>query len=396
MAQSPLDMESLLLPTHVLQVIGRIHRLAYAFIDQNLRIRLASDNFASVLSEPDGEFRNRQLSDVLWEFAGAENELTAILQGRLPYLAFERVNRRYPHGQIVYLDLNVTGINDFTLGKGLLLIIEDVTHTAETEQRLTQNRNELALTEEKLDRINQELQRLDQLKSLFLSMAAHDLRGPLTLIRMYSEMIETLLAPGANERVEDILQQIHMQTNWLEWLINDLLDLDQIEQGTLKLHLKTHDLNVVVNEVTVPFTWLAKLRKVTLRVNLLPDPLWLTIDSVRMQQVVYNLLNNAVKYTPASGDVELITYLEGKTAVLKIKDTGVGISREGQAQAFQLFYRGSSATNSDRSENISTHSKGLGLFIVKMLVEAHGGRVKLESEPKKGTNVTVYLPIGTN
>ncbi len=392
MTTPPLDMDSLLISGHVLQVFGRIHRLAYAFIDRDLRILHASGNFASTLSEPGGDFQDQLLPDVIWEFAGTEDNLRAILEGRLPYLAFERVNRRWPNGRLLYLDFNVTGVSDIALGRGLLLIVEDVTYAAETEQRLTQNRNELALIEQQLARSNQKLEHLDRMKSLFLSMAAHDLRGPLTVIHMYSELASSLLKMNAADKVEEILQQIGLQTNSLEWLINDLLDLDQIERGTLKINPARHDLNEVVNKVATPFVRLAQQKKITIHLNLSPEPIWLSVDGARMEQVISNLLNNAIKYTLTGGQVALETALMEKTAVIRVTDNGIGMTADVKERAFRLYYRAPANVENPIAEAERTHSKGLGLFIVKTLVEAHGGNVTVESEPNRGTAITVQLP----
>lgn len=393
MTVPPLDLDSIMLAAHVTKVFGLIHRIAYAFISPEFVVQRASDNFASVLSLPGEPYLGQPLSQIMWEFVGVEEELTAVLEGRLPYLAFERVHRRQLSGQTVYLDISVTMIRDYELGKGLLLIAEDVTHAAEAEQRLTQNRNELALTKERLAQLNQELQRLDRLKTLFLSMAAHDLRAPLTIIRAYSDLAQRLLTPETTGKVREFLKLIYLQTSHLDWLINDFLDLDQIEQGTLRLQRAQTDLNQLVQEATILITHLADGRGLTIQLDLPPQPLFLAVDAVRIQQVLFNLLTNAIKYTGKGGTVSVHVGQEEETAVLRITDTGVGMSSAELACAFQLYYRANTATDISLLQYNETRGKGLGLFIVKMLVEAHNGRVTLESQLGKGSSVTVYLPM---
>ncbi len=396
MTVPPLDLDSIMLAAHVTKVFGLIHRIAYAFISPDFRVLRASDNFASVLSLPGEQYLGQLLSDVMWEFVGAEEELTAVLDGRLPYLAFERVHRRQLSGQIVYLDISVTMVHDYELGRGLLLIGEDVTHSAEAEQRLTQNRNELALTKERLAQLNQELQRLDRLKTLFLSMAAHDLRAPLTIIRAYSDLAQRLLTPQTTEKVREFLELIYLQTSHMDWLINDFLDLDQIEQGTLRLQRTQTDLNQLVQEATTMITHLADGRELTIHLDLSPQPLVISVDAVRIQQVLFNLLTNAIKYTGKGGTISVHLGQEEETAVLRVTDTGVGMSSEEVARAFQLYYRAHSSTDIPLLQYNEMRGKGLGLFIVKMLVEAHNGRVTLESQLGKGSTVTVYLPTSSD
>lgn len=393
MTVPPLDLDSIMLAAHVTKVFGLIHRIAYAFVSSDFRVLRASDNFASVLSLPGERYLGQPLSDIMWEFVGVEEELTAVLDGRLPYLAFERVHRRQLNGQTVYLDISITMVHDYELGRGLLLIAEDVTHAAEAEQRLTQNRNELALTKERLAQLNQDLQRLDRMKTLFLSMAAHDLRAPLTIIRAYSDLGQRLLAPQTLDKVREFLRLIYLQTSHMDWLINDFLDLDQIEQGTLRLQLAQNDLNQLIQEVTNLITHLAEGRGLVIEQNLHPQPLLLNVDGIRIQQVLFNLLTNAIKYSKKGGKISVYSGQEGETAVLRVTDTGIGMSSEEIARAFQLYYRAHTVADISLLQYNETRGKGLGLFIVKMLVEAHNGRVTLESERGKGSSVTVYLPM---
>ena len=393
MTVSPLEMSSVTLASHVIKVFGLIHRIAYAFIRPDLRIHRASDNFGAVISEPGSPYLNQLLPEVFWEFASLERELEAVLQGKSPYLAFERVNRRRPDGQIVYLDLSVTLIADYELGNGLLLIAEDVTHAAEAEQRLTQNRNELALAKEQLARANQSLQRLDRLKTLFLSMAAHDLRSPLTVIRAYSDLAQQVLAPDSIDKVQGYLRLIASQSSHMDCLVSDFLDLEQMEQGTLRLQRAETDLNQLVQEVIGQTSYLVQAKDQNLETTLSERPFILSLDAMRMQQVLYNLLINAIKYTAKGGRIQVTSLWEGATAVIRISDTGIGMTPEVQAQAFQLYYQAPQPGDSRLSLAEKARSKGLGLFIVKMLIEAHNGYVTLESELQRGTTVSIYLPM---
>lgn len=386
MTVPPLNMDGMMLAAHVTKVFGLIHRIAYAFVTPDLQIQRTSSNFAAALATGGNSCKGRPLIEVLWEFVGVEDSLQSILHGKLPYLAFERINRQALDGRTTYLDITVTMLNTPELGKGLLVILEDVTHTAEVEQRLTQNRNELALAREQLTQANIELQRLSRQKTLFLSMAVHDLRTPLTVIRAYGDLLLRALPPDSPRKVLDYANLINSQTSHMDWLIDDFLDLDQIEQGILSLRLEETDLNKLILKVADLVRYLVERRQLNLELKLAAEPMLMLLDANRIQQVIYNLLSNAIKYTLKGGVIVVENFWEEGTAVLRITDSGIGMAPEDQARAFQLYYQG------DGEEKTRTRGKGLGLYIVKMLVEAHGGHVTLESKQQEGSSFTVYLP----
>ncbi len=189
----PNNLSSIMLAAQVTKVLNVIHRVAYALISPDLRVLYASPNFSTVVSEPTHNIFGRPIEELIWEFVGAEDSLKAVINHTLPFLAFERVNRKMPDGRLIYIDINITPIDNPELDSGLLLIIEDVTDQAQMEQGLTQHRNELLLVKEQLSEANKELHHLNQFKSLFLSMAVHDLRTPLTTITAYSDLMLRLI-----------------------------------------------------------------------------------------------------------------------------------------------------------------------------------------------------------
>ncbi len=140
-------------------------------------------------------------------------------------------------------------LTDNRPGDGLLLILEDSTEAGQLEQNLVQDKNDLRLVQAELARTNLALHRLNRLKSLFLSMAAHDMRAPLTAIMGYTELVRGDLPPDSDPLLAEFLGIIATQVNWLSRLLKDLLDLDQIEQGKLMLDLKDCDLGELVQEV---------------------------------------------------------------------------------------------------------------------------------------------------
>jgi len=382
----PIDLNAIMIAAQVTKVLNVIHRVAYALISPELVVLYASPNFTNALSEPTHNIFGR-LEDLVWEFVGLEKNLEAILNGRLPFLAIERINRELPDGHTLYLDINVTPFKNQDLEAGLLLIVEDVTEQAVMEQRLTQNRNELLLVREQLFQANEDLLQLNRIKSLFLSIAVHDLRTPLTTIRAYSDLMLHQKDLKTNPKLIEYTEIIQKQAIRMDWLIDDVLDLDAMEQGKLSLRFETLDLNSVVSQVVDMLAYLAEKRRQSLSLHLWPNDIVFLLDENRLQQILYNLISNAIKYTPTDGKIVVSTRVEGETAVVQITDNGQGLTKAQQAAAFNLYYR------TEDADSYDTTGRGLGLFIVKMLAEAHGGSVALISEPGLGSTFRVYLPM---
>ena len=387
MTVPPIDLNAIMLAAQVTKVLNYIHRVAYALISPELRVIYASPNFSTVASEPTNNIFGRPIEELIWEFVGTEDSLKAVLSGSMPFLAFERVNREMNDGRLLYLDINVTPINNPELEKGLLLIVEDVTDQAQMEQRLTQHRNELLLVKEQLSEANIELQQLNKFKSLFLSMAVHDLRTPLTTIRAYSDLMLRLIPEEFPPKIGAYTEIIQKQSMRMDWLINDFLDLDSVEQGKLILRPEEKDLNITVTHVVNMLAYIADKRQQKLSLHLWPDEVLFAFDENRLQQILYNLVNNAIKYTPQTGKIVVSTRVEGETAVIQITDSGQGMTEVQQLAAFDLYYR------TEDADEYDTSGRGLGLYIVKMLTEAHGGHVDLTSKPGQGSTFRVFLPM---
>lgn len=383
----PINMKPILLAAQVTTAFNNFHHLAYAHLTADFHLEQASPNFAAVLSEPVLEIIGQPLTDLVWEFVGAEAALTAVLHQTTPAFILERVNRTQPDHTTICLNFYITPLRDPDLGPGLLLIAEDVTNQAQLEQSLVQDRNNLRLMQLQLARAHEALQHLDRLKSLFLSMVAHDLRSPLATIRGYADLMREDLSQTTNETGQGLATIISSQANRLDRLIDDLLELNQIEDGRFTLHRDKHNLNQIIQGIIQELIYHITNRRQQLRVTLCTPELWLLLDAQRIRQVIYNLLSNAIKYTPEQGHLELKLWREENTAVLQISDTGYGMTPGQLQRLFQLYYR------ADAPENQTIRGTGLGLFIVKTFIEAHGGQVKVTSKRHKGSTFTIYLPI---
>jgi PAS domain S-box-containing protein len=226
------------------------------------------------------------------------------------------------------------------------------------------------------------LKELDRLKSDFIHTISHDLRSPLTAILGYTELVERTGPLTPNQ--QEFLRRLQGSIQHITTLVNDLLDLGRLDAGfdTRRevVHLENilkYSLDIYENQV--------KKKKIKLGVNIASDLKPLRANPIRIRQMLDNLLGNAIKYTPAEGNVNVSMAMEVDQIVIKIQDTGVGIPPEEQGRVFEKFYRASNAAK-------GAEGSGLGLAIVKSIVESHQGRVWVESIFGAGSTFVVLLP----
>jgi signal transduction histidine kinase len=231
----------------------------------------------------------------------------------------------------------------------------------------------------------QDVQEADRQKNEFLSMLAHELRNPLAPIRNAVHVLR-LQAEGRPE-LDWARDVIDRQVRHLVRLVDDLLDVSRITRGKVRLQLEAVALAGVVAEAVEASNPEIAAREHRLEVTLPPAPVWVQGDATRLAQVVTNLLNNAAKYTDPGGHIQLTVGREGDEAVVRVRDNGVGIPLEMLSTVFNLF------TQADRSLDRSQGGLGIGLTLVKRLVEMHGGRVEADSNGVgRGSEFVVRLP----
>jgi PAS domain S-box-containing protein len=230
------------------------------------------------------------------------------------------------------------------------------------------------------------LREADRRKDEFLATLAHELRNPLAPIRTAAELLEREdLSPETLRRLRDIIGR---QTGHLVRLVDDLLDVSRITRGEIQLRRETVQLRRVLDDALESVAGSMRDRGHTLTLHV-PEVLpTLLGDATRLTQVMHNLLENAAKYTPAGGRIELSCTTAGTEVSLRVRDNGAGIAPEVQSRVFDLFSR------LEPGEGLKTAGLGIGLALARRLVQMHGGRLELYSAgPGTGSEFTVTLPI---
>ena len=214
-----------------------------------------------------------------------------------------------------------------------------------------------------------------------LDHVAHDLKTPMTRLRGIAEI--ALQSDEPIEKCKAALADCVEESERILRLVDTVLDISEAETGVMRLQLKDIDLAVVANQILELYTYVAEAKSIIINATIQQD-LWVKADSARIGQVVANIVDNAVKYTPQGGKVDLEAYRESGFVIIKVRDTGIGIPKEEIPRIWDRLYRG----DKSRSEK----GLGLGLTFVKAIVHLHKGRIEVTSTPGKGSTFTVYLP----
>lgn len=259
-----------------------------------------------------------------------------------------------------------------------IAIKRDISARVEAEQE-----REIAI---KLESKNSELESINEARSEFLSTVSHELRTPLTTMLAFSEILRRNRDDNLTSRQLEHLELISNGGRRLNELIDDLLDVSRTETGRFNLEFAPFDIRESIDEVTRSCRSIFDQRDQVLEVVNLPRLTRLDGDRARVEQVFNNLLTNAAKYSPAGSTVEFVASVEDDTVQVEVRDHGIGISLEDQKKLFVPFFR---STNAETRKEPGT---GLGLVIVKAIVERHGGSVELESQPTVGTIVRTTFP----
>jgi PAS domain S-box-containing protein len=289
----------------------------------------------------------------------------------------------HPDGRIVWIGDDATvvaGEDDKPLHvQGYLRDITPL-KDAEAKQQAALEREQAA---------NEKLRELGAMKDDFIALVSHELRTPLTSIRGYLELVLEGQSDGLTKENGEFLGIVDRNAARLERLVDDLLFMARLGSGKLELALQDTDLAALARESVGAATPRASAQAVELECAVEEVPA-VRGDPGRLGQLLDNLISNAVKFTPDGGHVDVRVFPRNGDVAIEVADTGIGISANEQAQLFQKFFRSSAAGER------AIQGTGLGLSISKAIVEAHAGRIELESEEDIGTTVRVLLPVAGN
>lgn len=258
--------------------------------------------------------------------------------------------------------------------------LQDAAERRDLEEQLRRQNFEL-------EQKNHAMQEANRLKSEFVSMVSHEMRTPLTSIQGY---VYLLLEGASGELLEEqrrFLTIVHENSGRLLTLITDLLDLSQMEAGRLELHLESVDLSGVIRDVLDSLSPLIAAKSQVIQVDLPDDLATVCADRDRVIQIVTNLVSNAHKYTPDGGHIWISARVTDDDVQVAVRDDGLGLSEEEQAQLFSRFFRARSAVVQRAS------GTGLGLAITQQLITLQGGQIQVVSAPGQGSTFSFTLPV---
>ncbi len=272
----------------------------------------------------------------------------------------------------------------FTFGLVLLVVLIVVVAIYMFRSYLVKTRlnEQLAQSNDELKRLNEEVLELTHSRLVFFTNISHELRTPLTLI---ADPVEMLLDDRSiMGRSRELLQMVQRNALSLQQLVGSILDFRKIQNGKMELSLSRFDLPEVLQQWTGDFAMTAQRKKIHLQLDTthFSSPSDIVADKEKLARIVFNLLSNALKYTPAGGFIHVSLADEGERLRIEVQDSGKGIDKEELTKVFERFFQAKGAAS----------GTGIGLALVKSFVELHHGEVKVESEPGKGTCFIVLLP----
>ncbi len=259
----------------------------------------------------------------------------------------------------------------------------------ETQQlydEITKLNNDLVNLQRQLTRKIMELERLNELKNRFLRMAAHDLRNPLGVIMNFSEFLHEELKGEISDQHLTFLQNILNSSEFMLSLVEDLLDYSKIESGNIQLKFEEFDLVKQLQSIIENSNTISKRKQIEVKLNSDVDAVMIKADIHKILQIFHNLVDNAIKFSPEKSRIKVHLEEKNETVLVKVRDQGEGIKKEDQDKVFIPF------TSITKKGTAGEKGTGLGMSIVKRIVDSHNGKIWLESESGKGTTFFVELP----
>ena len=352
-------------------------------LDRGLVILYANKNYYLKSGKKEREVMGQRLdrvfSQALIEKTRIDEKIRQVFNTGIP---FSGGQLRYPGGLFFFYKIHPLKEADMSI-KRVMLLMEDITELTRLEEELRDSYG-------KLENAYAELKEEDETKSYFISTASHELRTPLTVINSYLEMFEDGMLGKLKENQYDKLVVMRSQTDHMIRLVEDMLDTSRLELRKFKIQKQPIELEDIAKSAIDEMSRLADLKEHSMSLKINKKLPQIMGDEQRIRQVFSNLITNAVKYTPNKGRIEVEIKEEKRHILVSISDTGIGIPEEEHEKIFEKFY-----TVGGKSLTRESERMGLGLTIAKGIVEAHEGRIWVESEGEgKGSTFYFTLPKG--
>jgi two-component system cell cycle sensor histidine kinase PleC len=353
-------------------------------LDQDLRVVTVSRSFYDFFKVNPEETVGQLIYDLgnkQWDIPKLRELLEEILPQKVSFDNYEVEHNFSTIGRRIML-LNARQIQR-ALGKEriILLAIEDITERREIE-------NGLEKAHEELKDLATELKRTALVKSEFLANMSHELRTPLNSINGFSEVLYDETFGPLNEKQKKYVNNVLTSGKHLLLLINQILDMAKVEAGKMNLVLSSLPMKSLLNEISLLVADMVSKKKIEMLLEIAEDLPNIEADELKVKEIMYNLISNAVKFTPESGKIGMRAKKADSEIEIMVWDTGVGIAPENMKKIFEGFFR------VDTPYSRVTEGTGLGLPLSKKLVELHGGKLTVESEGlNKGTSIKFTLPI---
>ncbi|MBU0560863.1 MAG: HAMP domain-containing histidine kinase [Bacteroidetes bacterium] len=235
---------------------------------------------------------------------------------------------------------------------------------------------------------HEKLEELNRLKSFYVSSVSHDLKTPLTSIKLFSQLLQNM--EGINPESVEYLKIIDGESNRLTRLIDNVLDYTKIEKGIKEYLFVDIELNNLVKEVMASVEYPIKMEKFDASVNLCAEDIYLSGDKDAIAEALINLISNAIKYSRERKKITVSTEFKDSYACLKVEDEGIGISKENIKLVFDEYYQ------IKKGKSNRTRGAGIGLAVVKHIMDAHKGKIQVESEVGKGSSFYLLFPLREN
>jgi PAS domain S-box-containing protein len=300
----------------------------------------------------------------------------------LELLAQRRDGSRFP----VEISLSPVKAED---GFRVSAFIRDITERKQAADKILAMNEiftaELSAKNQELEVRNREVERANEMKSEFLSSMSHELRTPLHTIIGFADLLGEQIKGPLNWEQKRFVEHIQRDSHHLLQLINEILDLSKIEAGRLELHPEYFNSSDAIADMFSGLRPLASTKGITISQDLVAS-LWVTADRLRFKEILYNLISNAIKFTPENGQIIIGSAVVAGEAFFSVTDTGIGIPLSEHKTVFEKFSQVGATTRGIRE------GTGLGLAITKSLVEMHGGRIWVDSKPGAGSKFQFTLP----